>query len=102
MLVWTQLVFLPSPEGVSKGPGRVETSCLPGEKKFLLRPSGPRIDPTQMLCGFPQGTLTYPPTEFPTCLETLGWALHVGEWKSMWDTGKGVGQRAWIEGSMRV
>lgn len=26
ILVWTQLKFLPLPEGVSKGPGRVETS----------------------------------------------------------------------------
>lgn len=31
----------------------------------------------------------------------LGQALGVGEWESMWDTGKGVGPTAWIEGSQK-
>lgn len=45
MQVWTQLKFLPSLEGVSKGPGRRETLCLRGEKKFLIGYQAPEDSP---------------------------------------------------------
>lgn len=43
VLEGTKVKFLPSPEGVSKGLGRVELSWLPGEETFLIGPQVPEV-----------------------------------------------------------
>lgn len=75
----------------------------PRREKIPIKAIRPQGRPYRAAVWFPPRDIDIsPPQSSPTCLEILGWALHVGEWKSMWDTGKGVSPRAWIEGSMRV
>lgn len=97
MLVWTQLVFLPSPEGVSKGQGRWRL-CDSPERKIPIKAIRPQGRPFLAAVWFSPRDNDISSHRVPnTGIGTACWRMdiYVGY-------RKGSEPKGWIDGSVRV